>query len=128
MTTSRARSDGRLGVFARELRCRRLVPLFVTLEPCFARPGAVEVVAHTEPQTTKALRFELDRIAVEEWVQPAMVGARSQNVAGLEGVDGSHPFNTARDLVRHVVSVEALHQRAVVPQFDRQLVWVGNLV
>ena len=44
-----------------------------------------------------------------------MIGAGREHVAGLEGVDRAHPFDAARNIVRHVAGVEVLLERAVDP-------------
>jgi hypothetical protein len=59
-------------------------------------------------------------------MQPAVVGAAGQDVAGLERVQGACPFDAARNLVSHVRRVEVLPQRAVVPQAHLQ--GVGTLI
>ena len=79
-------------------------------------------------QLAQACAFELDRVAVHERVQAAMVGAGGEDVARLQRVDGGDPLDAARDLVRHVVGVEVLLQLAVDPQLDLQLLRIRDLV
>src|SRR6266700_1994747 len=79
--------DGRgHGVFARQLRSGAFLTFLLPLQPRFARPGAIEGIFDAEPQSAQPFSFQLDRIAVHERVQAAVVGARSQNIARLEGV------------------------------------------
>src|SRR5262249_30684531 len=64
-----------------------------------ADPGALEVVANADAQTPQPLGLHLDAVAVLERGQSAMVRAGREDVACLEGVDGGHPLNAARDVV-----------------------------
>ena len=57
-----------------------------------------------------------------------MIGAARQHVARLERMDRAHPFDAARDFVRHVAGVVVLHQRAVHPEPHLQIVRVLNFV
>ena len=57
-----------------------------------------------------------------------MVGAGCENVARLHRMDGSDPFDTARNLMRHVVGVEILHHNTIICEPNLQLMWVLNLV
>ena len=57
-----------------------------------------------------------------------MIGAGCKNVAGLQRVDGSDPFDAARNLMRHVVGVEILHHNTIIRELNLQLVRVLNLV
>src|SRR5262245_16904423 len=94
-------------VLAGELRgVIALAALGVMLEPGNARPGALELVAHADPQPTQPLDLELDAVAVLERVQAAMIGAGRQHITGLQGVDRADELDAARDLVGHVVGVE----------------------
>jgi hypothetical protein len=55
--------------------------LFV-LQTGDARPSTLEIVAHRDVQRAAALAGELDLVAVHERIEPAMVGASGQDVAG----------------------------------------------
>ena len=57
-----------------------------------------------------------------------MIGAGGDDVAGLERVDGAHPFDDARDVVRHVGGIELLHHGTVVGQRDAEVLRIGDLV
>ena len=82
-----ARLALRRRVLAGQLRRRRVEALVLPVEPRLARPGALQLVAHVEAQAAETLDLQLDRVAVLEAVQPAMVGAGRQDVAGLQRVD-----------------------------------------
>src|SRR5258707_10745419 len=72
------------GVLAGELRgVRALAALFLVLQARRARPGALVLVLHVDVQRAHLLDGKLDPVAVHEGVQPAMVGAGGQDVAGL---------------------------------------------
>src|SRR5262249_49177802 len=73
-------------------------------------------------QRAAALTGELDVVSVHERIEPSMVGAGCENVAGVQRVNRGAPFNAARNLMRHVISVEILHDNTVVCQPDLQLV------
>ena len=49
-------------------------------------------------------------------------------IAGVQCVNRGDPFHAARNLMRYVVSVEILHDNAVVCQPDLQLVRIPDLV
>src|SRR5688572_28929634 len=83
-------------VLARELRRGdALAALLRPLEPGGTSPGALELVAYLDAQLAEALGLELHRVAVHEARQAAMVGAGGEDVARLERVDRSHPFDRA---------------------------------
>src|SRR3974390_3513517 len=86
-----------LGVLAGELRRAAGQPLLLVLQARVAPPGALELVAHLHAQAPDALDLEVDPVAVLERRQPAVIGARREHVAGLQGVDGRHPLDAARD-------------------------------
>src|SRR5688572_32399832 len=97
-------------VFPGELRRRCFLLFVLPVEARVASPRALQLVLHFELEPPELLRFDLDRVAILERRQPAMVGAGREDVAGIDGVDRRHPFDTARDLVRHVVGVEVLFE------------------
>src|SRR6516165_6874688 len=72
--------------------------LFV-LQASDARPSTLQVVAHCDVQRAAALAGQLHLVAVHERIKSSMIGAGGENVAGLQRVDGSDPFDTARNLV-----------------------------
>src|SRR5258708_21575926 len=77
-----------LCVLTRELRrVRALAALVLVLRPRGAGPGALEFVLHVEFQRAHLLDGEFDLVAVHERVQPAVIGAGGDDVAGLERVD-----------------------------------------
>src|SRR4051794_1693753 len=65
------------------------------LQTSDARPGAFERVAHRDVQRAAALAGELDLVAVHERIESSMIGAGCENVAGLQRMDGSDPFDAA---------------------------------
>ena len=101
--------------------------LFV-LQASDARPGTLKIVAHCDVQRAAAFAGQLHLVAVHKRIKSSMIGAGCENVAGLQRVDRRDPFDTARNLVRHVVSVEILHHSAIVRESNLQLVWVLDLV
>src|SRR6266850_2103851 len=105
-----------LGVLAGQLWRETFKPLLLSLQPCLSCPGALEIVADLHVQPAERLSFELDQVAVLKWIQTAVIRAAGEDVARFERMDRAHPFDAARNLVRHVAGVVALHQRAVVPQ------------
>src|SRR5579863_70229 len=92
-----ARRRGR-SVFAGELRRRAFEPLLLPLEPRLARPCALQRIADLDGEAPQALRFQLDRVAVLEGAEAAVVRPAGEDVARLERVDRAHPFDAARDL------------------------------
>src|SRR6202051_4120286 len=111
-----------LRVFARKLRGDvrvrargLLLGLFVHLEAGFARPAALEIVLDAELQPAEPFGFQLDRIAVHEWIETPVIGAGGDDVAGVQRMDARQPGDARADLVAHIVGVEVLHQYAVVP-------------
>ena len=92
-------------------------------------PGPVQIVPDIDRQATAALDLQLDLVAALERVQAAMVGAGGNYIAGLERMDHElrHSMH-ARNLVRHIIGVEVLHQVAVYPEFDVQILRVLELV
>src|SRR5258708_5380505 len=104
------------GVFAAELRGGALQALLLALYPRFARPAAFEIVADVEAQAAQAFSFELDRVAVLKRIESAVVGARGQDVTGIQRMDRRDPFDAPRNLVGHVVGTKTLHEHAVGPQ------------
>src|SRR5665213_355292 len=118
-----------LGVLPRQLRSGwPLEPTLVLLQASPALPGPLQVVADGDVEPTHAFDLELHMVPVHEWVQSAVIGAGGEQVARLERVHGGDELNAARDLVRHVVGVEVLHQDAVVPESDRKVLRVGYFV
>src|SRR5215471_11316420 len=85
-------------ILARELWCGQLLgSLVVHVEPRLPSPCALEPVAHVDAEPAEAFGLELDDVAVLEGAQAAVVGSGRHHVAGLEGVNGAHPFDAARD-------------------------------
>src|SRR5262245_39583591 len=102
-------------VFAAGLLCvRPFCSALLVLQASDACPGALQIIAHCDVQRAAALTGELDVVAVHERIEPSMVGACCENVAGVQRVNRGDPFNAARNLMRHVVSVEILHDNTVV--------------
>src|SRR5258708_23209627 len=84
-----------LRVFARKLRGDvrvrargLLLGLLVHLEAGFARPVALEIVLNAELQPAEPFGFQLDRIAVHEWIETPVIGARGDDVARVQRMDG----------------------------------------
>src|SRR5215470_20000137 len=103
-------------ILARQLRSHRIKSLFLALKACLAAPSAAQIVSHAEGELAEAVDLELDPIAVLECMQPAVIGAARQDVAGLERVQCACPLDASRDLVCHVRSVKVLSEHAIVPQ------------
>src|SRR6516164_3666301 len=102
-------------VFAACLLCvRAFCSALLVLQASDACPGTLQIITHCDVQRAAALTGELDVVAVHERIEPSMVGAGCENVAGVQRVNRGDPFNAARNLMRHVVSVEILHDNTVV--------------
>src|SRR5215467_6159999 len=98
-------------VFAAGLLCvRAFCSALLVLQASDACPSALQIIAHCDVQRAAALTGELDVVAVHERIEPSMVGAGCENVAGVQRVNRGDPFNAARNLMRHVVRVEILHE------------------
>src|SRR3989454_5666092 len=93
-------------VLPRQLRRRPFEPLLLPLEPSLAGPRALQVVADVQAQPAQPLRLQLDQIPVLEGAEATVVGARGEDVARLQGMDGADPLDAPRNLVRHVARVE----------------------
>src|SRR5262249_21509325 len=116
-------------VFAAGLLCvRAFCSALLVLQASDACPGALQIITHCDVQSAAALTGELDLVAVRERIKPSMVGAGCENVAGVQRVNRGDPFNAARNLMRHVISVEILYDNTVVCQPDLQLVRILDLV
>src|SRR5262249_59708886 len=87
---------------------RAFCSALLALQASDACPGALHIIAHCDVQRAAALTGELDIVAVHERIKPSMVGTGCENVAGVQRVNRGDPFNAARNLMRHVVSVEIL--------------------
>src|SRR5262249_19555353 len=73
----------RRSVFAAGLlRVRAFPSALLVLQASDAPPSALEIVAHGDVQRAAAFAGELDLVAVHEWIEPAMVGAGREDVAG----------------------------------------------
>ena len=88
----------------------------------------MQIVTDAKRKPAETLGFQLHGVAILERIETAMIGAGGQDVTRIERVDRRRPLDTAGDLVGHIIGIEALHQRAVGPQVDRQLVWVSDLI
>src|SRR5947199_3819299 len=119
---------GRGRVLPGELRRRAFELLLLPLEPSLPGPRALQVVADVDAQPAQPLRLQLDQVPVLEGAEAAVVGARRQDVARLQGMDGADPLDAPRDLVGHVAGVEVLLERLVHPEPDLQSVRVAHLV
>src|SRR5688572_4554004 len=102
----------RLRVLPRQLRSLTFQPPVLAIESRLAAPGALQLVAHVEAQPAESLGLDLDFVSVLESVQAAMVGAGGEDVARFHGMYRAHPFDAARDLVRHIARVEVLFEIA----------------
>src|ERR1700687_966815 len=80
-------------VFAAQLRRDRRQLLAVTLQSRLACPGPLEIVADGYLEPPQAFDFQLHHIAVHERIEPAVVGAGRDDVAGIEMVDRGHPLD-----------------------------------
>jgi glucoamylase len=99
---------GRL-VFAAQLRRGHfLVTLLLALETRLARPCAFQIVAHRDRQPAQAFGLDLDLVAILEGIEAAMIGTGGENIARLQRVDRADELDAARNLMPHVVGVEAL--------------------
>src|SRR5262245_56472885 len=102
-------------VFAAGLLCVcAFCSALLVLQASDACPGALQIIAYCDVQRAAALTGELDVVAVHERIEPSMIGAGCENVAGVQRVNRGDPFNAARNLMRHVISVEILHDDTVV--------------
>src|SRR3984957_1097750 len=117
-----------LRVFPRYLRGWSFLALLLAIEPGLTQPGAFQFVLDIETEPTQTLGFQFDNIPIHEAGKATVVGTGRQNVARLQGMDRTRPFDTTSDVVGHVVSIEVLFQFAVDPKLDRQLLRVGNFV
>src|SRR5436190_19767562 len=95
---ARAGSGG-LGVSAfglrRDVRVvagRLLLRRLMHLEARLALPFALQLVLDAESEAPEPLGLDLDLVAVHERIEPAMVGARGDDVARLRGGDRGHPI------------------------------------
>src|SRR5262245_30802095 len=71
-------------VFAAGLLCvRAFCSALLVLQASDACPGALQIIAHCDVQRAAALTGELDVVAVHERIEPSMVGAGCENVAGV---------------------------------------------
>src|ERR687893_171921 len=77
-----------LRILTRQLRCGPRKTFRFALGARLTRPSTLEIVTDGDDQPPQAIDFQLDLVAVLECGQPAMIGARRQNVAGLEIVNG----------------------------------------
>src|SRR5688572_28732962 len=91
-----------LRVFARQLRRLPFLLLVLPVEARFAAPRALELVLHVELEPSQLFRFDFDDVTVHECAKSAMVGSRPEDVPGFDRMDRAHPFDAARNLVRHV--------------------------
>ena len=66
--------------------------LLLPVEPRLPGPGALQVIAHVQTQPAQPVRLQLDLIPVLEGAEPPVVGARGEDVTGLERVDGADPL------------------------------------
>src|SRR5436305_7269943 len=126
---------GGLRVFALGLRRdvriisgRLLLRCLVHLKARLALPFALQLVLDVEGQPAEAFGLDLDLIAIYEGVEASMVCTGCANVAWLQRLSRGQPFDAARDLMPHVVGVEVLHQRAIVPQPDLKFLRIPDLV
>ena len=103
------RHHSALRILPGQLLRESLQTFFLPLQPGFPCPGALEIVADLHVQAAERFGFELDQITVLKWVQAAVIGATSQNVARFERVDRRNPFDAAGNLMRHVARVIILH-------------------
>src|SRR6516165_8311770 len=72
-------------VFAAGLLCvRAFCSALLVLQASDACPGALQIIAHCDVQRAAALTGELDVVAVHERIEPSMVGAGCENVAGVQ--------------------------------------------
>src|SRR6185369_12646227 len=81
----------RLRVLPGQLGRQAFQLLLRTLQARFARPGALQLVAHADVQRAEALGRQLDLVSVLERRQPAVIGAGGEDVARLERVYRAHP-------------------------------------
>src|SRR6516162_4208194 len=80
-------------VFAAGLLCvRAFCSALLVLQASDACPGALQIIAHCDVQRAVALTGELDVVAVHERIEPSMVGAGYENVAGVQRVNRGDPF------------------------------------
>src|SRR5205823_4306451 len=110
-----------LRVLSADLRGRVAAALLLHLEAGLAGPGPLQFILHVDGELADSLGLDLDLVAVHKRVQAAMVGAGGQDVARLQRVDRRDPLDAPRDVVRHVVGVEVLHQDAAVPESNLEV-------
>src|SRR5262245_24185795 len=67
-------------VLSGELRCRAVEPLLLSIQSSLSAPRALQIVSHVEAQLAEAFRLQLDQVSVLKAAQPAMVGARGEDV------------------------------------------------
>jgi len=85
---------------------RAFCSALLVLQASDACPGAFQIIAHCDVQRAAALTGELDVVAVHERIEPSMVRAGRENIAGVQRVNRGDPFNAARNLMRHVISLK----------------------
>ena len=106
----------------------RFQPLLMPLQPRLPRPGTLEIVTDLKVQPAQRLGFDLDEVTVLERVEAAVIGSQRQDITRLKRMDRANPFDAAGNLMRHVAGVVVLHQRAIIPQSDLEVVRVLYLV
>ena len=118
-----------LRVFPGQLRSMRAIQaFFVVLKPGIARPCPLQVVPHSEMQSTKALDLQFNLVAVHEGIEPPMIGPCRHQIARRKSVDRAEPLYASRNLVRHIIRIEVLHQGSVVPEPYLQVLRILSLI
>ena len=72
---------------------RAFCSALLVLQASDACPGAFQIIAHCDVQRAAAFTGELDVVAVHERIEPSMIGAGCENVAGVQRVNRGDPFS-----------------------------------
>ena len=76
--------------------------MFFAVQACLAAPYAFQVVLNVNGEAAHALDFKLHCIAILERTQAPVVGARRHDIAWLQRVNSTDPFDDLGNFVRHV--------------------------